>query len=495
MKILFLSLLLSSNIFADDNTDIPPYRVTSKAGNEMRIVNSGIASLYSRIDMIRRAKTSIELETFIFNPDTAGRILVKELAAAAKRGVKVRLLVDKSAAVFKMDEHYAQELKEAGIEMRYYNPAPLIKISSVQFRNHRKLMVVDGQEAIAGGRNIADEYFDLSDKFNFHDRDATVKGEVVAPMKESFERFWNSEIVEKPKPVKAPEAPTHISEMDGREFQYESQLSAYKEGKARAKKILAYNKEDEKVLKFIMNEGKESFEENKAHNCPEVAFASDKEGGSFAERLKSEKYHDEYRLLRKEIGKWMDTKVKDEVTLDSPYFLDNQLSEEIASNFLKKKTKINIFTNSLASTDAIYVSTVFNETVKKYTPDDNFSAYIFKGKFSGENKLYNKDIEKATWGTHSKTVVFNEDSTMVGTFNVDNRSSFYNTELALFCSGSKELAADVINNIKKRIEGSHRLNKDGVPEDCSDLLGDVSGTKKALYYLIKLPSHILQFLL
>lgn len=495
MHFSLLLLITLSAAFAEESTDNPPYRKTSKAGHEMRIVNSGTASLYARLDMIRRAEKSIEMETFILNPDTSGRLVMKELAAAAKRGVKVRVLVDKSAAVFKMDEHYARELKEAGVEMRYYNPAPLLKLSSVQFRNHRKLMVRDGVEAIAGGRNIGDEYYDLSDKFNFLDRDATVEGEIVGTMKESFDKFWTSDIVEIPKEVKEPAQPTPHEQIEGNTFQYESAMIAYKEKQKKARELLAPNKEDEKIKKFIMEKGKEAFEQNKKYNCPEVAFASDKEGGAFAERLKSTEYHDQYRLLRKEIGKWMDTRIKDEVIVDSPYFLNNQLSEDIAANLIKEKKRIKILTNSLASTDAIYVSTVFNETVKKYTPNENFEAHIYKGKFSGENELYNDKIKNSVWGTHSKTMVFNDEAFMVGTFNIDNRSSFYNTELALFCNGSKELTQDVKSNIEKRMQNSYRLNAEGVPDDCSDLLGDVSGAKKALYYLLKLPSHILQFLL
>lgn len=492
---LVLFVCLFSQIAKSADTDIPPYRTTSTVGNEMRIVNSGSASLYARLEMIRNAKESINLETFIFNPDTAGRLILKELAAAAKRGVKVKVLVDKSAAVFKMDEYYAQSLKDQGIEIRYYNPASVLKISSVQFRNHRKLMTVDNKEAITGGRNIADEYYDLSEEFNFLDRDATVKGEIVKDMNKSFDDFWDSKIVEKPKMPTPPNERLKYSGESSHADEYEMRLAQFNKRTLMAKNLFEPNTKDEKVLLFINEKGKQNLEQNGVHNCPEMAFASDKDGASFKERLDSKDYHDNYRLLRKEIGKWIDTKVKDEVIIDSPYFLNNNLSEEIASNLLKKKTKISILTNSLASTDAIYVSTVFNDTVKKYTPNENFSAHTYKGKFSNETDLYSDEVRKATWGTHSKTMVFSEDAFMIGTFNIDNRSSFYNTELAIFCSGSKELAADVKNNIKKRMESSYHLNTSGTPDDCSDALGDVSTTKKAIYHLLKPISHLLQFLL
>ena len=111
--VMVLILLLPLALFAQTAvSDNEPYRITSTEKHEMRVINSGLGSLYARVDMIRRAKKSIDLETYIFNPDTAGKIILKELALAAKRGVKVRILVDKAPLIFEMDEHIAKMLKE-----------------------------------------------------------------------------------------------------------------------------------------------------------------------------------------------------------------------------------------------------------------------------------------------------------------------------------------------------------------------------------------------
>lgn len=499
--VFFASLLIVQALLAQEvatESDIYPYRSTVKgSSNDMRVINSGSAALYARVDMIRRATKTLEMEYFIFNPDNSGKIILNELVAAAKRGVKVRILVDKSMAVFAMDEYYAKILKENNVDLKYYNPAPALKISSVQFRNHRKLIVRDGIEAITGGRNIGNEYFDLSKEFNFHDRDASIEGEAVKAMEESFNRFWVSDIVETPsdvsEPVKRFSGDTKTAGRD--ENYYKVKLAEHKKRLKLAQDSIVLNDEDKKVLSFIETTGKSALEKNVKRNCPEVAFATDREGASFKERIKSENYHDNYRLLRKEIAKWMETKIKDEVILDSPYFLNNSKSKKIADDLLKSKKKITILTNSLGSTDAIYVSTIFNDEVKNYTPNENFNAYIYKGKYSGESELYSDEVRNATWGTHSKTAVFSDDSFMIGTFNIDNRSNFYNTEMAIFCSGSPELTKDVKDNIKFRMGNSYHLNREGTPDDCSSLLSGATPTKKLLYYLIKIPSTLLQFLL
>lgn len=123
------------------------------------------------------------------------------------------------------------------------------------------------------------------------------------------------------------------------------------------------------------------------------------------------------------IAKWIDEKTGREIYLDSPYFLNNKRSREAIAAILNQDIKVNILTNSLGSTDAIYVSTIFNQEVRRYTLRENFQAYTYRGKFNDENKVMNEKIRNAVWGPHSKTMVFSEDAFMIGTFNIDNRSS------------------------------------------------------------------------
>jgi putative cardiolipin synthase len=497
LAVLGLSLMtfVSTGVFAQSTpeSDIYPYRTTSIDKNEMQVISTGIAALYSRLDMIRRATTSLDLEYFIFNPDMSGRIVVKELIAAAKRGVKVRVLIDKSAAVFKLDEYYAKALSENNIELRYYNPAPFIKVSSVQFRNHRKLLVRDGVEAITGGRNIADEYFNLSTTFNFLDRDVWVEGDIVKAMHDTFDLYWKSDIVQIPGDIKAPTQDLP-SESIVADVNFQTKLDVHNKRIKDAQEFVSGKDEDTKTLDFILDYGKKALASTNKYNCPEASFATDREGASFLERIHSKSYKQNYRLLRKEITEWIG-KVQEEIVLDSPYFLIDPESRKVVADLLGSNKKITILTNSLASTDAVYVSTVFANTVRQYTQDKNFNAYIYNGTFSGESEVMNDEIKKSVWGTHSKTIVFNSNSFMVGTFNIDNRSSFYNTEMALFCSGSPELTNDVLGNIQERMKNSRHLNKAGFPDDGTPLLQGTSLTKKLLYYMLKLPASIAQFLL
>lgn len=488
---------INREIASDANDpEIYPYRVHSDMPHDMRIINNGIAALYQRVKMIREAQKSLELEYFIFNPDLAGKIIITELIKAQKRGVKVRILIDKSLAVFKLDEYYAKVLKANNIELRYYNPASPLQISTVQFRDHRKLIVRDDQEAMTGGRNIAVEYFNLAEKFNFLDRDIWVKGEVVKSMRETFDLYWNSKIVQIPSETSLPKKKLNSNPkfQEQTNAEYNAEVENYYKKTNAANVLLSVTDEDQRALDFIVSYGEKALSESDIHECPSVAFATDREGGDFLVRLKSKDYNTNYRLLRKEIAYWMG-KVEDQVILDSPYFLNDANSREILDDLLKNNKKVTILTNSLASTDAIYVSTVFSEEVKKYTPNENFNAYIYKGIFSNESEVYNDKIRNSMWGTHSKTMIFNNNSFMIGTFNVDNRSNFYNSEMAIFCSKSSELTSDIEDNIKVRMKTSHHLNKKGLPDDGTKLLEGNTTMKKLEYFLLKVPASIMQFLM
>ena len=112
--------------------------------------------------------------------------------------MKVRLLVDFSLPVFKLAPHVAAELAAAGVQVRYYNTATLLRFFAVNHRTHRKLLVADRRVAIVGGRNIGDDYFDLSPRYNFLDSDLLIDGPVAAAISDSFELYWASDWVARP---------------------------------------------------------------------------------------------------------------------------------------------------------------------------------------------------------------------------------------------------------------------------------------------------------
>ena len=170
------------------------------------IVDDGPDALLLRVHLIRSAKHSIELQTYIFDEDDAAQLILDELQAAAFRGVKVRLLVDQLAALRKVETFAALSALHTNLEMKVYNPVldrgrlslPMYAVAAaccwrqLNQRMHNKLLVVDDAVGITGGRNYQDDYYDWGQDYNFRDRDLLLAGPVVHDMATSFDVFWNS---------------------------------------------------------------------------------------------------------------------------------------------------------------------------------------------------------------------------------------------------------------------------------------------------------------
>src|SRR5205814_1815125 len=120
----------------------------------------------------------LELEYYVFNPDRSGRLVLQALMKKAKEGVKIRILVDYYTYGERpgLNRYFHEALAKHGVELRYFNAASLLELWKVGFRNHRKLLVVDNEEMLTGGRNISDFYFGMDAHVNYLDRDIWIKG-------------------------------------------------------------------------------------------------------------------------------------------------------------------------------------------------------------------------------------------------------------------------------------------------------------------------------
>src|SRR6476620_8879727 len=173
-------------------------RAHSSAPHTIAHFDQGAASFHRRLELIASARKSIALEFFIYDVDDASRLLTQALIKRAREGVQVRILVDFSAPVFKLKPAYARLLGEAGVKVRYYNTTAIYRLVSIQHRSHRKLLIIDEATVLTGGRNIANDYFDLSDHYNFLDSDLEVTGPIVKSVLQSFDLYWNSPLAAEP---------------------------------------------------------------------------------------------------------------------------------------------------------------------------------------------------------------------------------------------------------------------------------------------------------
>lgn len=170
----------------------------------VNMIERGEDSLLLRVHLIRSARHSIEVQTFIFSDDDAGDLILDELVKAARRGVAVRVITDQ---LFSLENtHLLAALARAHVdfELRVYNPTfhkastpPLEFAAGVlccfwrfNQRMHDKVLLIDDAIGMVGGRNYENRYYDWDDEFDYRDRDVLAVGPVGAAMHASFEAFW-----------------------------------------------------------------------------------------------------------------------------------------------------------------------------------------------------------------------------------------------------------------------------------------------------------------
>lgn len=141
---------------------------------------------------IAEAKNHIHIQYYIFRKDGVGKQIIDALVEKAKQGVKVRVLYDELGSR-KLRRKDFSELTAVGGEIGVFFPSrfPLINIR-LNYRNHRKLVIIDGQIGYVGGFNVGDEYLGLSKKFGYwRDTHIRISGTAVDPMQTRFIMDWN----------------------------------------------------------------------------------------------------------------------------------------------------------------------------------------------------------------------------------------------------------------------------------------------------------------
>ena len=152
-------------------------------------------SFFEALDRaVDAARHHVHLEFYIWEPDELGRALIERLAARARAGVEVRLLVDAVGSARLHDRHLAP-LRAAGGEVRRFNP-PLFgfrRLRLLNFRTHRKIVVVDGERAFTGGMNVSQRHaYGSGSEPSWRDAMVELEGDAVVALQELFLENWHA---------------------------------------------------------------------------------------------------------------------------------------------------------------------------------------------------------------------------------------------------------------------------------------------------------------
>jgi len=158
---------------------------------DTKVLTNGIETFDHIFKELEKAKDHIHLEYYIVRHDVVGQKLKDLLIRKAKDGVKVRFLYD-AVGSWRLSKKYINELRNAGVEMVPFLPVKFPILSNkINFRNHRKIIVIDSSVGFVGGLNIGDEYLGRNPYFGFwRDTHLLVKGEAVRSLQLIFLQDW-----------------------------------------------------------------------------------------------------------------------------------------------------------------------------------------------------------------------------------------------------------------------------------------------------------------
>ena len=161
-------------------------------GNEVKTYISGEKKFQDLIKDIRAAKKFIHIEYYIFRFDDLGKAIINELKEKVDEGLEVRLLVDGMGSK-SLKQKEIRYIKSLGIKFSIFFPGAFPRINTrINYRNHRKIVVIDGEIGYVGGFNVGNEYVNRGHQFKFwRDTHLKVKGQAVNELNKRFILDWD----------------------------------------------------------------------------------------------------------------------------------------------------------------------------------------------------------------------------------------------------------------------------------------------------------------
>ena len=387
----------------------------------------GLDALGARLTLIDRAERAIDAQYFLMKPDSAGRLFARKLLEAADRGVRVRLLLDDIFTTVK-DDAFEVMNQHPNIEIRLFNPIGRDGVYHLNFlgdfklanrRMHNKSFTVDNQVSIVGGRNIADEYFELLTDAEFVDFDMLAVGPVAAEISITFDRFWNHKLSVPMeafgKNEKLPNLETARASID--QAADDASKSIY--GRALNSTLMQQISEDSVEL----------------YPAQSRVITDD------PDKLLT-KVSDEQKVLVTALAKIIG-EAKSEVVIITPYFIPGKRGVEYWREITAKGVRVMVVTNSLATNNHVPVHGAYS----RYR-HDLIDAGVELYEVRVDASKQPADDTKTAYDTvtlHTKGAILDRRYTFVGSLNLDPRSIDINTEFGVFIENT-DLAGQLAEN-------------------------------------------------
>jgi len=414
------------------------------APSGFRLLPDGGQAFDARMQLIARAERSLDAQYYYIGPDDSGLAFLRALRDAAARGVQVRLLVD-DLATDAIEPLLRQLQAQPGLQVRVFNPFCCARASVVgrfaagaadlrrlNHRMHNKLLLADGALAIAGGRNMGDEYFARHMHSEFVDMDALMAGAIVPQLAAVFARYWDS----------GPAWPLAQLPWDG---------PVGDRGEAASPEPPpAVDRLGQAAPHAEFAAGRLTLTGGTAY-----AFADPP-----AKVLNHDMDHVQANSVTTHVRSAMAT-ARQEVVLSSPYLVPRAMGMELIRSLARQGVRMSVLTNSMAANDSIFVHYGY----ARYRAEmlrHGVELYELSPARSGRPTRSPMGMvpSMSIGRLHAKTLVIDRQTVFIGSMNLDPRSADKNTELGVLVD-SPALAAQLLEVLEmNRRNGAYRLRLD-----------------------------------
>jgi putative cardiolipin synthase len=348
----------------------------------VRILDDPHDALQARVDVIQQASGEIGMLYFLARDDRVTLGVLALLRDAKRRGVRdVRVIVDGN--FHRIPKAVLAHLRDEGVEVRVYHPLRMRHPSWILRRMHEKVIVADSARYIAGGRNLGEAYFGLAKK-NYVDRDVYVDGASASEADRHFEELWVS---------------PHVAAL---------RVRVSREEKETAGTYLGEVLRDLASAGIIELDTKRDWSAD-GQDAGTVRFLHDGAGrghvgGGVAEVLASAQHS---------------------IVIESPYFVPPQFLRRLLEKKLAEGVDVRVVTNSFRSTDGALPQAAY----LKYR-----AGLVRRGMEMHEYK--GPDV------LHAKSIIVDDRYALIGSYNIDPRSQYLNTEI--MCVADDEEVASAL---------------------------------------------------
>ena len=406
----------------------------------LRLLSTHVEAGQARIDLVQQAQREISLATYTLKYDNYGVAMLALLREAARRGVRVRVVID--AYRSHLPDALVAHLADSGVEIRVYHPLTWTRLGGANRRLHDKFLVVDRREAIVGSRNVNDPHYGLSAN-NFVDRDVYVRGATANVVQDCFDQLWAGQEAMPIEPANfaaeppdvspgrnwlaAPAPPPGTIATSDRAAGLRWAADALDQGLAVLARGELWRLDTRQDWSVGLSE------------AADARFLCDIGGVKQAPDP-----------ITAEMIRLIDAAQRS-IWLESPYFVPPETMEAALLRARRRGVTVRLLTNSLASTNVMFAHAGYTNDRPRL-----LSAGIEIYEYAGPEHF------------HNKSAVFDERVVIVTSHNFDSRSENLNTEVAIVATDPR-LAATQLSSIGTLLRGADRLRADGVPHGATDL--------------------------